>query len=118
MSLYTIYIPMDDDELMNLMATHSKSGDKRDIMKLLIPLDIRQETSLSPKSSHKLINKKFKGEIVLDVIIYNGTTYYKDKNNNLLNEKTDLVGFDHNNEICLYKDNVNRVIQFEIKKLN
>lgn len=78
-----------NNEIVELMMKHCSTKtngktSKDDVMKLLIPSDIQNEM-------HKA--RKFKKDLVLDVVKYNDKTYYKDSNDNLLNDKIELVGF-------------------------
>lgn len=72
-----------NNDILKFMAQHTKGArSKKDIQKMLVPVQIEQFTK----------DVKFTGEIILDIFEYNGETYYKDNFDNILNNEAQVIG--------------------------
>jgi len=76
--MINITIIMSDDKLLNFMANHIKGANNEEDVKNMIV-----SNNIEPK---------IKEDIVLDIINYEGKTYYKDQFNNILNQNTQVIG--------------------------
>jgi hypothetical protein len=95
---------MSDDKLLNFMANHIKGAtNEEDVKNMIVSNNIQP---------------KIKEDIVLDIINYEGNTYYKDQFNNILDQNTQVIGLVEvlNNEYKYHFNDTNNQNELENTK--